>query len=293
LVIGPSSFVDSRGSLVIIVTLIDIGTGPPLVLVPGIQGRWEYQRPAIEALAQSFRVLTFQLSGERGCEAAFDPALGLDNYTRQIAAALDHTGIDRAAVCGVSFGGLAAVRFAATYPDRIGALILASTPGPDMRLRARHELYTRMPWVFGPCFFAETPFRLKAELRASFPNLADRWRFSRWLLGTVARAPVSAKRMAARAAFLSGASVLDDCTKIGVPTLVVTGEPGLDRVVRVDSTMAYLKLIAGSQHRALHATGHLGSVTRPDAFADLVRDFLERARAPHGRDREATLDRSA
>ena len=175
----------------------------------------------------------------------------------------------------------------------IGALVLASTPGPDMRLRPRHELYARIPWVFGPCFFAETPFRLQAELRASFPNAADRWRFSKWLLGTVARAPVSAKRMAARAAFLTGVSVLDDCTKVAVPTLVVTGEPRLDRVVRVDSTLAYLKLIAGAQHGTLQATGHLGSVTRPHAFADLVKDFLDRAAAAHGRDRDATLDRSA
>jgi hypothetical protein len=32
--------------------VIDVGHGPPLVLVPGIQGRWEYLRPAIEALAR-------------------------------------------------------------------------------------------------------------------------------------------------------------------------------------------------------------------------------------------------
>jgi hypothetical protein len=44
----------------------------------------------------------------------------------------------------------------------------------------------------------------------------------------------------------------------------------------VDSTLKYLELIGEAQHRVLSATGHLGSVTRPDAFADLVNDFLER-----------------
>ena len=40
---------------------IELGSGPPLVLVPGIPGPWEYVRPAIEALGKSFRVLAFSL----------------------------------------------------------------------------------------------------------------------------------------------------------------------------------------------------------------------------------------
>jgi 3-oxoadipate enol-lactonase len=257
---------------------IDVGTGPPLVLVPGIQGRWEYQRPCIDALSKRFRVLSLPLSGERGAEGDLSAAGGLDNDTRQIATILDRSGIDRATVCGVSFGGLVAVRFAAAYQDRVRALVLASTPGPDMHLRRRHEVYVRLPGIFGPLFFAETPFRIRPELLASFPHCPDRWRFSTWMLGTFARAPVSAKRMAARATLLSRSSVLDDCMNVTAPTLIITGERALDRVVRVDSTLKYLELITDAQHRVLSATGHLGSVTKPDAFADLVSDFLERAR---------------
>ena len=42
--------------------IVERGHGEPLVFIPGIQGRWEYQRAAIDALAVSFRVLTFSLS---------------------------------------------------------------------------------------------------------------------------------------------------------------------------------------------------------------------------------------
>ncbi len=41
--------------------VFEFGQGPPLVLIPGIQGRWEYLRPAIDALSRTFRVLTFPL----------------------------------------------------------------------------------------------------------------------------------------------------------------------------------------------------------------------------------------
>ena len=44
--------------------MIDRGSGTPVVLVPGIQGRWEWMRPAVDALAARCRVLTFSLCDE-------------------------------------------------------------------------------------------------------------------------------------------------------------------------------------------------------------------------------------
>ena len=61
------------------------------------------------------------------------------------------------------------------------------------------------------------------------------------------------------------------------PTLIVTGERGLDRVVPVEVTREYVDMIPGARHTTLDRTGHLGSITRPDAFAALVRDFVERS----------------
>ncbi len=254
---------------------VNVGSGPPIVLVPGIQGRWEYLQPCIEALARSFQVLTFPLRGEPGSDAPFDPALGVDNYTPQIEAVLNLAGIRRATICGVSFGGLPALRFAATRPDRTAALVLASTPGPNWHLRARHRVYAHAPWFFGALFLAESPFRLRRELVATFPDVKARLRFTRWQLGTLLRAPVSPNRMAARAALIPGETLSNDCTKIAAPTLVITGERELDRVVPVDSTMALQPLIAGAQHQTVRATGHLGSITMPETFSDLVRSFLE------------------
>jgi len=256
--------------------LIDIGSGPLIILVPGIQGRWEYLEPCIAALSRSFRVLTFPLRGEHGADALFDNAAGIESYARQIEAALDAVGAERAAICGISFGGLAAVRFAATRPDRTTAIVLASTPGPHWHLRGRHQVYARAPWFFGPLFLAESPFRLHRELAATFPNLAARWRFARWQLKALLRAPLSPNRMATRAALIPGDRLSDDCSRVTSPVLVITGERDLDRVVPVRSTIELQSLIPGAQHQTLRRTGHLGTITRPDTFAELVRTFLER-----------------
>ena len=69
--------------------IIDVGTGPPLVLIPGIQGRWEWMRPAVDALARYCRVITFSLADERTCGASFDPSRGFDCYVEQVMAAMD------------------------------------------------------------------------------------------------------------------------------------------------------------------------------------------------------------
>jgi len=245
-----------------------------LVLVPGIQGRWEYLRPAVDALASSFRVLTFPLCGERASGLRLDPVRGFDDYAEQIQRVLDDRAIDRATVCGVSFGGLAALRFAAARPDRTMALILASTPGPFFHLRARHAIYARLPWLFGPLFLAEAPGRLRREIAAALPDARDRRRFVLWQLRTLLSAPISVTRMAARARLLSRIDASADCSRVAAPTLVVTGEPRLDYVVPVDGTSRYLECIAGARAVVIEGTGHLGTITKPRVFAELVARFV-------------------
>ena len=251
------------------------GSGPPLVLITGLQGRWEYMGDAVAALSRSFRVITFALAGERASGLRLDPALGLDNYVSQVLRALDETGTARAAICGISFGGVVAVRFAAAYPDRVSSLILASAPGPLWRLKARHRIYARAPWLFGPFFIAEASRRIRDELAVTMPVRSARVRFAIKQVVTFLRAPVSIGGMARRARIISTLDLADDCRRITAPTLVLTGEPGLDHVVPVEGTSQYVCLIAGARRAVLEHTGHAGSTTRPDAFAAIVCEFVE------------------
>ena len=263
-------------------TVVDAGHGPPIVIVPGIQGRWEYIGPAVEAVATRCRVLTFPLAGERGSGRTFQPAEGFENYCRQVDAVLDSRGLASAVVCGISFGGLVALRFAATRPSRTRRLVLVSTPGPRWHLTRRHEIYARAPWLFGPFFLAETPHRLRSETVRALPDSRDRRAFARWQIRTLIRAPVSLSRMAARARLMGRpaecAGRRDDCSRIAMPTLLINGEPGLDHVVSVDGSTQYAGLIFGAQCATLEHTGHLGCVTRPGAFAELLTAF---AMQPH------------
>ena len=256
--------------------IVDKGEGPALVLIPGIQGRWEYIGPVVDALAPDFRVITFALCDEPASELEFDGSRGFDDYVEQVRLALDRCDVDRAIVCGISFGGLIALLFAARHPDRTCGLVLASTPGPGWHLRPRHEVYARLPLVLGPVFLAETPWRLRRELAAAIPGRADRWRFARSQLMTLVQAPLSLSRIASRARLIGTLDAPAECARIAAPTLVVTGERELDHVVSVDASAGYVSLIRDSRGVVLGRTGHLGSITRPREFADVVRAFADR-----------------
>jgi len=238
----------------------------PLVLVPGVQGRWEYMRRTVDALSVHFRVVTFSLRGN-----------SIDEYADQVARALDEQKIDRAIVCGVSFGGRVALRFAATARAQTSALVLVSTPGPEWHLKPRHLTYTRWPRVFGPLFLAEAPWRLRAELLSALPDRRARWAFRLEVLRTLMTAPPRLTAMAARAQMIDPVSAKADCDRVTAPTLVVTGEPHMDHVVSATSSQ-YLQLIARARSAILERTGHLGTMTRPDAFAALVHDFVRNVR---------------
>jgi len=257
--------------------IVELGQGAPLVFIPGLQGRWEYARITVGALAKHFRVITASLCDEPSACATVEPARGMDAYGDHIIAMMDAANVTRAAMCGLSFGGLVALNVASRFPERVESLILASTPGPGFHLRRRHEIYAKLPWVFGPVFLIETPFRAKREIRRALPNARERRRFLSSLLTTGLRSRLSPARMAARARLIGGYDIAAACALVTAPTLVVTGEPGLDFVVKTDTTRQYTTLIAGSQHVVLADTGHQGTLTRPDAFAEIVRRFAEKA----------------
>jgi len=256
--------------------VIDIGQGPAVVLLPGIQGRWEWIAPTVHALAERCRVITFSFPGEPASACAHDPSAGFETFVRQIDLVLDRAGLEDAVVCGVSFGGLVAVHYAARRPGRTRALALVSSPGPDWAPDDRARRFMRAPVRSVPAFAATAAGRLLPEVRAALPPARAWVGFLARHAGRVIAAPMSPTRMADRLRMVDPADTAEACAHVTAPTLIVTGEPGLDRVVPVESTRGYARAIHGAQLVQMDRTGHLGLVTKPREFARIVADFVGR-----------------
>src|SRR5438552_15959344 len=117
-----------------------------MVLIAGIQGRWEWMRPAVRALTGQCRVLTGSLPGESG--------EGFGRFIGHVDRLLDEAHVSKAVICGISFGGLVALRYAATRPERIRGLILVSTPGPQWKPASHQARSLRWPVLSFPLFLA-------------------------------------------------------------------------------------------------------------------------------------------
>lgn len=235
------------------------------MLIPGIQGRWEWMWPAVRALAASHRVLTFSLGQAR-------PPLLFDQWLKAIDESLGPG--ERFAVAGTSFGGLVAAYYAGLRPERVSSLILASAPSPRWRLDARSRSYLRRPRLALPLFALRGAGRLYREVRAALPAPHRRARFAGEHLLRVLRYPASPVHMAQCVQEWLTTDLVTPCRRITAPTLVITGDPHLDHVVPVDSSLDYLRLIPNARHATMERTGHLGLVLRPEEFAALVADFV-------------------
>jgi pimeloyl-ACP methyl ester carboxylesterase len=242
-----------------------------LVLIPGIQGRWEWMQPAIDELAKDWRVIPCSLPGEPG--AIKNSNGSFETFVDYVDGVLDAAAVERAVICGVSFGGLIALRYAARRPARTEALILVSTPGPNWKPKANLARYMKWPTLSSPLFFAGAFGRFWPELRVTYPAVSQRLRFCAAAMARVAAAPAIPSRMSQRAQMAVREHFASDCAHVEVPTLVITGERELDRVVTCDETIDYLSLINGARLQVLDRTGHLGIISAPDRFAAIVARF--------------------
>jgi pimeloyl-ACP methyl ester carboxylesterase len=253
--------------------MIDLGTGIPIVLIPGLQGRWEWMRPAVDALAKRERVLTFSLCDEPTSDFECDPARGFENYLDQISEALDRAHVKSAVIAGVSYGGLIAAEYAARHPDRSWKLVLISALPTSWKPDTRARFYLKAPRLLSPLFVATAPGRMHREFAAAASSVRDRIRLMAGHGLRAARAPMSPKRMARRVRWAEQHRFANPHS-VTSPALVITGEPELDRIVPVAVTRHYLEKLPSATHVVLERTGHLGLVTRPDLFADAVERFV-------------------
>jgi pimeloyl-ACP methyl ester carboxylesterase len=114
------------------------GSGRPLILLHGGLGSGEMFGPILPALAADHQVIAVDLQGH-GRTADIDRPIDLGLMADDIAALIDHLGLEKPDVVGYSLGGGVAIHVAFKYPDKVRKLVAAAvnlTPDaiyPEMR----------------------------------------------------------------------------------------------------------------------------------------------------------------
>jgi pimeloyl-ACP methyl ester carboxylesterase len=183
------------------------------------------------------------------------------------AAAMRALGIDRAAVMGVSQGGMIAQLFAADQPEMTEALILAVTaPCVNDGIRACVENWIAMAGRGDhKSLMIDTAEKSYSEARLkTYRKLYP-------ILGAVGR-PKSYERFLANAQAILGFDARAELGKIACPTLILGGEE--DRIVGAEASRELHEHIAGSELYIYPGLGHAAYEEAED-FNGRVYRFLE------------------
>jgi pimeloyl-ACP methyl ester carboxylesterase len=101
------------------------GTGRPMILLHGGLGSGEMFGPVLSLLAEHHQVIAPDLQGH-GRTADIDRPLDIRLMADDIAALIDHLGLEKPDVVGYSLGGGVALQVAVKYPAKVRRLVVVS-----------------------------------------------------------------------------------------------------------------------------------------------------------------------
>ncbi|HUP18723.1 MAG TPA: alpha/beta hydrolase [Gemmatimonadota bacterium] len=218
------------------------GEGPPLVLVPGMDGTGRLFHRQVPRLARRRRVATYALRD--GARSMAELVADLRRIVDAVA-----PGDGRAVIVGESFGGGVALSFALAHPERTAALVvLNSFPwfGPQVRLRLAVLGVRLFPWNVMPIVRRITVFRM----HSSHTGPEEIQRFLDVTRETTREGYLNRLRILRRY------DVRDRLREIHVPTLFLAASE--DHLVpSVEQAERMAAAVPGARLRVLEGHGHV------------------------------------
>lgn len=235
------------------------GSGPGLVLVPGMAGTGRLFYRQVPELAQHYRVATYALR---------DAATSMTELVADLSRVVDVVSPDehRAIIVGESFGGALALSFALARPHQVRALvILNSFPSflPQIRLHAAIAGLQVMPWGAMPLVRRLTAFRLHSPHthRAEVERFLELTR------------DLSREGYIGRLRILTAYDVRERLGEIAAPTLLLAAEH--DHLVpSVQQARLMASRIPGAEMQVLEGHGHICLIAPDLSLAALLEPWL-------------------
>jgi len=250
------------------------GRGTPLVLAYGIGGNTKMWDVNVPGLAARHRLILWEPRGHARSDAPADPAkYSFQRWALDLKAVLDHLGLRRAHLGGLSLGAGIVTRFALRFPGRARSLVVTNSSSAsglpltwqNVVMRARSIEITLTQGMDAMAEFA----------MAANPNLSERL-----ALDPEAKAefyeeyrqltPIGYAN--SLRALLAMDHITDQLSTLRMPVLLVGG----DR----DPSLAPMKVmrqkIRGSTLVVLAPASHFANRDQPEAWNRTVLDFLAR-----------------
>jgi aminoacrylate hydrolase len=243
---------------------------PPVLGVMGFALDQRYWAAQIPAVTGTHRFVTFDNRGVG--RSTGDAAVPLETMADDAVRLLDHLGIEKTVVFGLSMGGTIAQHVVLEHPDRVSALILGVTWARPLEFMRRQDDIARVlveargpEWLmeiallrmFTPRFFEMGVEALSRMMRAMNAPGAPEGPTGETLLGQIDA--------------LTKHDVLGRLGEVACPTLVVGGK--MDMMVPGFASEEIAAAIPGAE-LTMFETGHGCMVEEMSDFNDRISRFL-------------------
>jgi 3-oxoadipate enol-lactonase len=222
---------------------------------------WDLQTPV---LAQRFDLVRIDLPGHGNSPLVES---GLAAFAESVLATLEKAGIERAAVLGMSLGGMVAQAIAVAAPRRITRLILAHTSAQSTA-PARALWQQRLEAVAAAGMDSQIDGTLGRWFTESFRTSAPMT--MAWIASMIRATSVEGFGSAVRA--IQGLDLLCVLDQVRAPTLVLAG--ALDQATTVAQAETIARAIPGAQLEVLPDVAHVSNVQQPTVFSECIGAFL-------------------
>jgi 3-oxoadipate enol-lactonase len=238
--------------------------GPAIVFTGSLGTDLTMWKTQSDRLGERFRTLRYDIRGHGRSEVPDGP-YSIAGLGGDLVALMDRVGIERAAICGLSIGGMISMWVAAHHPGRVERLVLCCTsallgPPEGWHQRAATVRAEGVEAVadavlerwFTPGFAAEHP-QLIEDMRAR-------------LVAT------PAEGYAGCCEAIAAMDLTGELPSISAPTLVLSGAD--DPATPPVHGRRIAELIPGARFEIVSPAAHLATVERPDLTTAMILRFV-------------------
>ncbi|MBI3547421.1 MAG: alpha/beta fold hydrolase [Elusimicrobia bacterium] len=240
-----------------------------VVLIHGFPFNREMWRPQVDALKGRWRAVAYDVRGH-GKSSVGDGQYMVETFVDDLIELLDHLGIERAVLCGLSMGGYIALRAAERQPERVSGLVLCDTKSEadDNAAKLKRASALRSVKTGGTAAF----------ITATLPNLFAKRNLDQKhpAVAAVQGMMDASEPLGVRGALLALASRMDTTAsleKIAVPSLLLVGAE--DAVTPPAVMRAMASRIRGSKLHVIPDAGHVSGLENPVEFNRRLVEFLD------------------
>ena len=254
----------------------ETGSGTPVIFVHEFAGDLRSWEPQMRHFGQRHRAIAYNARGYPPSDVPEHPSsYGQARAADDILAVLDHLGIDRAHIVGLSMGGFATLHFGFRHPGRALSLVVGgcgygAEPGQRERFKAEAAAIAQALRQDGMALFAAR--YAHGPTRVQFENKDPRGfaEFARQLAEHSALGAANTQ-LGVQAERPSLYDLVDEMRALLVPTLVLTGDedwPCLQLGLLMKQSIPSAALAV------MPNCGHTINLEDPDGFNRLVGAFL-------------------